>query len=422
MKKTIILSIAALLAFSSCDEKLNINTNHNIEGSGEGYLSFAGWELTVDDEVEKTKASEPADGSYAVIINSKSDESASVVTTYQAVKEAGNKISLAAGEYSVTARSKSEDVPAAKFDYPVYGVQKDVTIESGKVTELGEMVCKLLQTKVTIDYSDEFLAMVTGDCTATVSVSPTAPLTYNIQYVGGKASYDHRAGYFAVNNGGNTTMEVFFKGNVEGGQKTMSQSFSNIKPCTWHQIKFVKKVSEDGTADIDIVIEDLVEDVELKDNINGSESIIGDDPDAPKGDGGIMLESTCNYDITQPIVVPAKGNSFVLTMKATIPNKVLKFSVDIISTSPDFVDAVKIINNGSATLDLVDPSSGAISVFTTIIPFPYGAAVAGKSEISFDLSDAQVPILAFKGTHTFSMNVMDQQGCKKTINVTMIVE
>ena len=412
MKKNIILLIAAALMSAACSEK-----QHDIVKIG--YLSFNGCGLEVDTDVT-TKSVMPAGGNYTIIVEDKSGALDPIKTDYKTVKDNDNKISLPEGNYTVIARSE-EDVPGAAFEQAIYGAQKDVSIKSGEETAIGEMICRLLQVKVTVDYSEEFLAMVTGPCTTTVSVSPLYPLAYNISYVAGSTTYDHSAGYFAINNGTKTTMEVVFKGNVDGGVKTMTQTFDNIKPCTWHQLKFVKKAAEEGSAEFSIVIEDYVEDVDLGNDVAGSESIIGDDPDAPKGDGGITLESTCSYDLSQPIVVPAMGNPFVLTMKATIPNAVLKFSVDISSTNPDFVDSVKMINDGSATLDLVNPSDGAISVFTTILPFPYGDKVKDKTDIDFNLSDAQEPILGFKGTHTFTMNVMDKLGCKKSINVIMQV-
>ena len=138
-------------------------------------------------------------------------------------------------------------------------------------------------------------------------------------------------------------------------------------------------------------------------------------------DGGMKLVSTCDYDISQPIVVPAEGNPFTLTMNAVVPNGVRKFTVDVTSTEPMFTSALTDIN-GSTTLDLVNPSSGAINVFTNLIPFPYGSAVEGKTEIPFDLSAAQIPILGFKGTHTFKMVVIDNTGCRNEIPVVLVVE
>ena len=82
----------------------------------------------------------------------------------------------------------------------------------------------------------------------------------------------------------------------------------------------------------------------------------------------------------------------------------------------------KAINDESTMLDLVSPSSGAINVFTTILPFPYGDKVQNQTNIAFDLSAAQGPILFFKGTHTFKMVVIDNTGCRNEIPVVLVVE
>lgn len=418
MKTNIILPLIAAVLLSACGKD---NNTFNKE-KADGFLSFDNWELAVDDAVEMTKAVSPAGGQYTVIISDKSGSLPDIVTTYAAIKSSGNRISLPAGNYTVTARSTAEAVPAAAFESPVYGASRNVTIVSGQTATITDFVCRLLQTKVTVAYSDDLLAMIDGDCTVTVSVSPSAPLQYKVDYSGGKASYDQSAGYFAVNNGGSTTMDITFKGHVEGGLKTMTQALADIRPCTWHQIKFIKKINQEGNADIDVVITDLIDDEELNNDIPAGEDIIGDDPEAPQGDGGIMLESTCGYDITNPITVPDAAGTFNLTMKATVPGKVKRFTVEVSSTSPVFIGAVGAINDGSNVLDLVNPSDGAKAVFSEILPFPYGDAVNNQSEVEFDLSDAQAPLLAFAGTHTFTMHVTDQTGCKKDISIELVVE
>jgi hypothetical protein len=203
----------------------------------------------------------------------------------------------------------------------------------------------------------------------------------------------------------------------------MTKSFSDVQAAQLRAITFVKKVDATGNATFDISIDTYVDDNELNENITGAEDVTGSDPNAPTGDGGIVLESTCDYDLSQPIVIPkVEEKTLVLTMKATVPYGVRKFVVDVESTNADFPGALAAVNNGETTLDLVNPSEGAIQIFQTIVPFPYGDDVDGKTEIAFDLSPAQTPILGFVGTHTFIMKVTDNQGHKKEIPVAMTVE
>ena len=170
---------------------------------------------------------------------------------------------------------------------------------------------------------------------------------------------------------------------------------------------------------IGIEIDGLVADATLDNDIEASEQGDGNDPEAPAGDGGIRLVSTCDYDITQPITVPASGNPFDLTLQAVVPNGVLRFTVDIASTNEDFINSVNTV--GGTNLDLINPSEEAMGVFD-IVPFPHGAELAGQTLVDFDLSGAQTAILGFPGSHTFRMNVVDTKGCRNSIDVIFIVE
>ncbi len=104
MKKiiTVAAAVAALLLTAACNKDVQ-------ETDLTGYLSFA--ELYFDDEVI-TKATSAASGNYSIFIyDSASDLVLS--TTYTAVKNNDNLISLSAGDYTLVARSTEEEVPTA---------------------------------------------------------------------------------------------------------------------------------------------------------------------------------------------------------------------------------------------------------------------------------------------------------------------
>ena len=61
-------------------------------------------------------------------------------------------------------------------------------------------------------------------------------------------------------------------------------------------------------------------------------------------------------------------------------------------------------------------------IIFSVVPFPYGADLLGQTDIEFNLDAAQDAIVAYKGTHTFTMVIVDNDGCKNQIPVTMIVE
>lgn len=415
MKKIFIIAVAALSIFSSCRK---ISTTVAIEG----VLSFSSFALDFD---ASTKADTPAPGNYTIIIRD-SDGSVVKTTTYTSVKSDDGTVSLPAGNYTLEARSSEDEVPAAAFEQPVYGISKDFSITAGQTTQIGVLTCTLLQVKATVSYDDNFLESVTGACKTTVTVDPSAPLDYAVSFAGGVVTYDQSAGYFAVNNGSNTTMNIVFSGLIEGKTQKMTANLTGIEPRQWRQIKFTKNIHGGGTtqgdATFSIVINGYTDDEELVVPLAvADEAVIGPDPNAPKGDGGITLDFAdgCTmYDDLANIVVPASG-TMDLRLYATIPGGIRKFIVEMASTSDEFLGAVDLA--GGSTLDLLNPTAEQDIIFK-IVPFPHGADLAGKTEVAFDLSAAREPILLFEGKHTFTMTITDMQGCKKSIPVCLIVE
>lgn len=432
MKKNIILAaLSAVMVLAASCQKTPVS---NVEGNG--YLSFSEFSLGLDEAVD-TKAS-PAGNNYTVIVRD-ADGNDIIKKSYGEVKNSGNMISVPAGEYTLIARSIEEDMEIAAFEQPVYGVSKGFSIEAGMTTSIGELTCTLQQCKVTVDYSDEFLATVTGNCTTTVEVTAGYPLEYAL---GADRKYDHSAGYFAVNG---TTMTVNFRGHVDGNEGvTMSKTFTGIAPKQWRQIKFIPFVNEEGNATFDIVINDLISDEVLDNDLVADEEVIGADPYAPEDDGGIrlLLAEGCDATITateEDIVYDGDGNQINSTgvinipiaplaedgsttmsilFDAVIPAGLAELTVDITTNSSEFAGAVDVA--GASHIDLVNPTCDPL-IFD-VVPFPHGDAILGETEIRFDLSNAQTAILAFPGTHVFVMNIVDANGKTKKNVITMVVE
>ena len=413
MKKNIIIAFAsaALVLFASC-QKTPISAVQGV-----GTLSFSEFTLGLDETVE-TKAV-AASGNYTItIIDSEGNEVEK--KTYDEVKNNDYKLSLTAGSYTLVASSSADEVPLAAFEQPVYGVSKEFTIAAGMTTSIGELVCTLQQCKVTVSYSDDFLKMVTGQCSTKVTVDPEQPLEYALN---ADKTYEQSAGYFAVTG---STMTVVFKGDIEGGSKSMTKVFSNIAPKQWRQIKFIPKVDEEGNATFDIVIQDLISDATLNNAVDPKEEIIGEDPEAPKGDGGITLapdyEAGCDAEITDlenMLIVPVEIRDMAIRFRATVPNGVKKFNVIIDSDNESFLSAVDAAN--ARELDLINPLPENGIIFD-VVPFPHGQELLGQTDIAFNLDAAQDAITIYSGRHTFKMIIVDQTGCKNEIPVVMVVE
>lgn len=413
MKKNIILAIvsAAMVLFASC-QKSPVSAEEE-----SGYLSFREFTLGLDETVD-TKAT-AVSGNYTVSVID-SDGNEVMRKTYDEVKNNDNKLSIAAGSYTLVASSSADEVPIAAFEQPVYGVSKDFTIEAGMTTPIGELICTLQQCKVTVAYSDDFLDMVTGQCSTKVTLAPEMPLEYALN---ADKTYEHSAGYFAVTG---STMTVVFKGSIDGASKSMTKVFSNVAPKQWRQIKFVPKVDEEGNATFDIVIQDLISDATLNGTVDPKEDVIGEDPDAPKGDGGITLvpdyDAGCDVEITDLeniLIVPVEIRDMAIRFRATVPNGVKKFTVSIDSDNNSFLAAVDAAQ--ARELDLINPLEANAIIFD-VVPFPHGEELVGQTDIAFNLDTAQDAIKIYPGRHVFNMVIVDQTGCKKEIPVVMVVE
>lgn len=412
MKKKIILFAAAAAFFSaaSCQKS-------PVQAKEYGYLSFGDFSLGLDESVETRAVG--ANGSYSIYIYD-SEGIQIQQYLYSEIMNESEPITLPAGIYSLEARSQEGSIPEAAFEQPIYGATADFSITAGETTKIGQIVCTLLQCKVTVSYSDEFLASVTGAGKTTVEVTAGYPLEYALSADG---VYDQSAGYFAVNG---NTMEVVFSGDIEGKNQKMTKSFTNIAPKQWRQIKFIKKTNEQGNAVFDIVINDLVSDETLNNSLSTEEEIIGVDPDAPKGDGGIKLEldyeAGCDPEITDlqnMLIVPVATRDMAIRFKATVPGGVRKFTVDIDSDNTSFLNAVDAAE--ARTLDLIYPSEANAIIFD-VVPFPHGEELLNQTDIAFNLDAAQDAIINYKGTHSFTMNIVDNAGCRNQIPVVMIVE
>ena len=449
MKKLFVLLLAISGLMVSCSDDFQYNgegTKPEVNlGLPEGYgmLSFGEMQISIDESEAMVRSTELPEVGGNYVIKIKDAEGKVVVDcSYKDIKDSSEGIALLAGEYTLEVCSTIDDIPDAAWEQPIYGAtMSGIKIEAGKPTIIAEPItCTLLQCKVTVDYNDDFLAMVKGACKTTITIGSSLEYNLNWDATQGKiTSYEKRAGYFDVNNGTNTTMEVKFEGSIYDEEsesvKTMRQSkaFEGIEARQWRQVRFVKKVNEEGNASFEIEIDGYVEDDNLgTEDMTGEESVIAPDPNAPKGDGGILLLNvtglTENTNPTQeawnaektdkPTINVANIDGSSLIFKASIPNGAYEFYVDITSTNADFNFAVREItvddeNPGRIYLTKIDDiNRGVVTALSNFgIKFPTPEEVINQSDILFDLTPAVPALKAFPGTHTFSMYVRDSEGC-----------
>lgn len=452
------MAMFAALACVACDKD-----NFSFSGIEEGYgvLSFADADFIVSEEVE-TRADAAEDDTVIWVL--KEDGSMYDLapenddidyTTYGAVKSKG--ITLPGGNYTFRAQTGAK-IPMAG-PTPVYGIEKEFSITAGAVTPLGELTLKLYkQVKVKVQYNPVFLSsLVNNNVTTEVAINDESKMTFE------GTNPDSGFLYLELtedNKDTGVTMEILVNAemNVKEGNVTsvktqkMSATISGVKPCQYRQININKEEIKDGGANFTIVVDGLEVDTELSTDISASEGSLGNDPNAPKGDGGIKLiniaglnanttptKDAWNNSFTEdemdveerkdPIIIPGNlttdgiddaGNTkYLLSFEAIVPGRIKSFIVEIESES--IVKQLKL-----STLDLINDLA-ILKNIAGIIPFPYhdpenGKLIYDQTSIIFDLGPA-VPLLkGLGGEHIFRMKVRDQNDKMKEIDLKMVVE
>ena len=472
MKKIFLMAMSAALALVACDKD-----NYNYSGLKEGYglLSFADAGFVVSEETN-TRATEPAsDNTVIWVYNVTEDGTVNVdepvdlapndeditYTTYGAVKTSG--ITLPGGDYVLRAQTK--DAIPMVGDAAVYGIDEPFSIIAGQETPLEELTLYLYkQVKVSVSYNEAFQKSLTENGgTTTVTIDSENFATFNVT----PTDFDSDSQYLyldltneadEVKESGvsmeiSVNAEMYVKEDGVTSVKTqkMTAAVTGVKPRDYRKIQIHKEEIKDGGANFSIVVDGLEVDTELSTDISASEGSLGDDPNAPKGDGGIKLiniagltgnnQTEWNAYVAQTeeaiannVMISGVHKDAItvngltaLTFSAEVPNGVYNFYVDITSTDAGFNDAVKNITvNKDGRIYLTKTESEHRAVVTSLnglgISFPYPEDVIGKDDVSFPLTNAISALSGFKGTHYFTMNVIDNTGCKNTIVLTLKVE
>ena len=349
-----------------------------------------------------TRAGNVDINTFDVVITNKDGEE---VASYKYGELPTEPIALDAGVYKVT--MMSEPMIGAEWEKPVYGAEREVIITRKKTTTVNDIVCKLRNIKVTVDYAADLKSQLDEEYT-----SMTVALAENdLVYAFGEA----RGGYFAPVAAENT-LTLTFKCRYAGTTKdiVMTNEISGVKAAQWRKINVVVQHAADGTANIGIVCDTWTydEEVVFDTSMYLFEETLVDDTDLPV----INFEG---HDLAEPFVITddmfdADGNfktsiNLDITAKAEINSVVVKVASD----NPDFMTAYSEIMPLQS--DICD---GTVSnALLRMMGYPTDAKGATATRIKLA---AQAEMLCtYKGTHTYEITVTDVNGGKSVATVTL---
>ena len=261
--KFTLFALFAALVMVGCEPDIiggNGGNECTTEVSNKGLLSIA--QLTVEcrtDEKEPdtginpkgvaTRSSVDVNSFDCSIINEKGE----VVKTFKFGERPTEAIELNTGDYIF--KIQSGEIPGAEWDAPVYGTSKAFKIVRDETTTLSEVICSLMQIKVTVTYAPDLLERL-GEGTTTTAIIGENSLTYTLG--------ESRDGYFLAPQLNNTII-LSIKGTYAADKVTfknveMNKEVKNVKVGQHSKIHFYIEHANEGNIKVNVTLRDWVTD------------------------------------------------------------------------------------------------------------------------------------------------------------------
>lgn len=373
-----------------------------------GYLQVGNMQASVIvdtenfDSAEATRAGEVDINTFDVVIL---DVNGNTVKSFKYGERPKEAIALEGGVYTI--KMSSATMQNAAWEAPVYAGEKEVVITRKQTTTVSELVCKLANIKVTVDYSADIKDQLDPEYTTmNVELEDSALL-----YVFNEA----RAGYFApvaVDN----TLKLTFNCRYKGETKNiiMTNEIKGVKAAQWRKINVVVQHAADGTATIGIKCDTWTYDEEITFDTSVSlmEEVIPDDTDAPVivWEGHDLAET---FELTD-LMFDADGNftssiNIDVTSKAALKSLVIKASSDNAEFTKAYADVVPL------EVDLC--STTVSSTLLKMMGYPSDAKGATSTRLKFA---AQTELFrSHEGTHSFEITATDENGAHSTATLAI---
>lgn len=430
MKKiyNIFMMLAIVVAFSSCSKE---KWDFDMDDTAYGEILLSSMTVDVSNAEEVISRSSIDISGFIVKIYDASDNSLVKQWTYAEMPEV---FTLPVGEYSVNVISHVQE--SAAWDKPYFEGSKTFTIQDSRITEIGAVVCKLANVKVSIRYSDDLRAVMGDDVVVTVLMNDGGALTYTPS--------ETRAGYFKYIADSHTLVATF-SGTVDGNKETLRKEYTDVA-AGQHRIITFKIKTGDGAVgipdengginieggisiDASVTTIDMTSDIIVDEDVidgdrpqEGDEEETPDQPDEPdQPDNPVtptetitITSSTLDFD--GPNVATSELQAIV---NIHSDKGIANFKVDIISDqlTPDVLTSVGL----AASFDLAYP--GALeAALKNDLKFPVGNEVIGAKDLVFDITEFVPMLMIYQGTHKFKLTITDADGVSMEKTLTFLVQ
>lgn len=414
MKKiySILMALAVIVTVSSCSKDDYWKTTVDEEGQGQVNLAKVRDDLqvvtaekTVGDD--KSPKSRDAYDTSEFIVKILRAADKSVVKTWQH-KDMPEVFTLPVGEYVVNVISHDQALQA--WETPYYeGQSGTFTIEDGKITDIGTIVCKLANVKVSIRYSDQLRAVLGDDVTVTVLMNDGGQLQYTPS--------ETRAGYFKFIENSHTLVATF-EGSISGNHETLRKAYTDIEPGQ-HRIITFKIKNGDGTipdATGGIIIGDgLILDTSVtvvdkdgnvvvdEDIIEGDRPIEGEDTDAPVVTANPVSGTTFTDNLSVSLTATQSATIYYTLDGTPATTASTRYTAPIALTATTTINTLAVASNGKQAAQTFSYTKAAVSAGIKIEPVEM--KLAPETNKVAELTDGNVNIHSDNGIAHFYVKI-----------------
>lgn len=443
--KTKFLSYLALLAiatgFSACnDDNWNPEIKHV---DGEGQLSTRNLvpevlnaEKIINDCKGPGKLKSRATTDLSNFIVTVTNDASGEEAAKWVYSEMPSLPTFGVGTYTLTV--ESHEVQPVDWDKPYFLGKEQFQIKNGEITEIGTVVCKLANIRVSIAFDDKLKDAAAGDIKVTVTSADNHTATFTAD--------ETRSAYFQA-MGELKTLEVHFTGTIGGTAEDFTRVLTDVEAGQHRKITFSLKNNGNLPPDefgqigegegikvsTDVVEEDLTADTPWEEETGDSadrpnhEGPAPTDPDDPNKPGtedpqpptedpvkfaSAEGEYEFNFEgINQAADIVASGKKAQVIIR--VPEGIQNLKVDIISNSlnAEVLEGVGL----ASSFDLANP--GDLDEGLKGLGFSTGADVAGKTEVVFDITDFMTLLQIYSDVHEFKITVTDKKNASDSLSL-----
>ena len=413
MKKINIFALGVVLAVcaSSCEMK------DELVGGDAVSTETGALELSVamqGKEGSRADANVPEAGDMYVEVVSATD--ANAAPAYEGLyKNMEKPLTVFVGDYKVSAHTEGDIQKQMDTPY-YYGEEPKLTITKD-VTSQANVSCKIMNTKVTINYAEEFLKAFTS-WEITIDNGKESSLKFN------KSNQD-AAIYWYLEEDGVTSLLMNFTGTTAAGTViNWQRPFTKADAIKGDEYDDTDVFVGGDELNINLNIEesqpegDIVFDITVDLTFANTDATaeIPVTPPAPPvpGDPITISDNDTGY-LTSGVTVPQGGPyptdvAVVMDVKYGIQNLYVKIE----STDDTFKGMVA--DMGLVDGNGMDLTSAEASELSSLFALPQ----AGNTEYTFTMSETLFGMLgSFAGKHDFTLTIVDAEGNQESATLTI---